>query len=178
LIFLTGPTRSGKSRRAVEIAQAWGEGVVFVATYRTDPDDAEMLERVRRHRAERTAAWRMLEAPADIVQALADLRPTPSGAVIDSIVLWLADRLGPASGHCGRRRDRLGTGADGQGGTPLSRSARPARPAHRGAGFGGMADGRRLRRAAEMMARRIAAAGGGLATVETTHARRKSIDDR
>src|ERR1700726_1102314 len=93
LLFLTGPARSGKSRRAVEIAQSWGDGVVFIATYRSDPGDEEMGERVRRHRAERTTAWRTLEAPADIVQALADLRPAPSGAVIDSIVLWLADRL-------------------------------------------------------------------------------------
>jgi adenosylcobinamide kinase / adenosylcobinamide-phosphate guanylyltransferase len=93
LIFLTGPTRSGKSRRAVEMAQDWGDGVVFVATYRSDASDDEMVERVRRHRAERRASWRTLEAPADIAQALADLRPAPSGAVIDSIVLWLADRL-------------------------------------------------------------------------------------
>ena len=93
LIFLTGPTRSGKSRRAVEIAQAWGDEVVFVATYRSDPGDAEMAERVRLHRAERTATWRTLEAPADIAQALGDLRPAPSGAVIDSLVLWLADRF-------------------------------------------------------------------------------------
>ena len=49
LIFLTGPTRSGKSRRAVEIAQAWGEGVVFIATYRSDASDAEMLEWFRHH---------------------------------------------------------------------------------------------------------------------------------
>ena len=34
IIFITGPTRSGKSRRAVEIAQGWGDDVVFVATYR------------------------------------------------------------------------------------------------------------------------------------------------
>jgi adenosylcobinamide kinase/adenosylcobinamide-phosphate guanylyltransferase len=93
LIFLTGPVRSGKSRRAVEIAQGWGDRVVFVATYRSDGSDSEMLERVRRHRAERPAAWRTLEAPADIVQALIELRPAPSGAVIDSLVLWLADRL-------------------------------------------------------------------------------------
>ncbi len=85
--------RSGKSRRAVELARAWGDGVVFVATYRSDPGDDEMAERVRRHRAERGTRWRTLEAPADIAQALADLRPAPSGAVIDSIVLWLADRL-------------------------------------------------------------------------------------
>ena len=93
LIFLTGPVRSGKSRRAVEIAQGWGDDVVFVATYRSDAGDEEMVERVRRHRAERPAAWRTLEAPGDIAQALADLRPVPSGAVIDSLVLWLADRL-------------------------------------------------------------------------------------
>jgi adenosylcobinamide kinase/adenosylcobinamide-phosphate guanylyltransferase len=93
LFFLTGPTRSGKSRRAVEIARGWGDGVVFVATYRSDTSDDEMVERVRRHRAERPAAWRTLEAPPDIAQALADLRPAPSGAVIDSLVLWLADRF-------------------------------------------------------------------------------------
>jgi adenosyl cobinamide kinase/adenosyl cobinamide phosphate guanylyltransferase len=91
--FLTGPTRSGKSRRAVEIAQAWGDDVAFVATYRSDPGDGEMVERVRRHRAERPAEWRTLEAPADIVGVLGQLRPVPSGAVIDSLVLWLADRL-------------------------------------------------------------------------------------
>jgi adenosylcobinamide kinase/adenosylcobinamide-phosphate guanylyltransferase len=93
IIFITGPTRSGKSRRAVAIAQAWGDDVVFVATYRSDPDDAEMVERVRLHRAERNAKWRTLESPRDIAQALADLRPASSGAVIDSLTLWLADRF-------------------------------------------------------------------------------------
>ncbi len=33
LTFITGPTRSGKSRRAVEQAKAWGSDTVFVATY-------------------------------------------------------------------------------------------------------------------------------------------------
>jgi adenosyl cobinamide kinase/adenosyl cobinamide phosphate guanylyltransferase len=94
LIFITGPTRSGKSRRAVEIAQAWGDDVVFIATYRSDPGDAEMTERIRLHRAERKATWRTLEAPVDMVQALGDLQSPPSGAIIDSIVLWLADRFG------------------------------------------------------------------------------------
>jgi adenosylcobinamide kinase/adenosylcobinamide-phosphate guanylyltransferase len=93
VIYLTGPTRSGKSRRAVEIAQAWGDDVAFVATYRSDAGDAEMTERVRRHRADRPAVWRTLEAPADIAQALGDLRPIPSGVVIDSLVLWLSDRF-------------------------------------------------------------------------------------
>jgi adenosylcobinamide kinase / adenosylcobinamide-phosphate guanylyltransferase len=93
LVFLTGPTRSGKSRRAVEMAKDWGNDVVFVATYRADHTDAEMVDRVRRHRAERPAAWRTLEAPIDIAEGLAALRPPPSGVVIDSIALWLSDRF-------------------------------------------------------------------------------------
>jgi adenosylcobinamide kinase / adenosylcobinamide-phosphate guanylyltransferase len=93
MIYLTGPTRSGKSRRAVEIARGWGDDVVFVATYRSDPSDDEMADRVRRHRAERPAAWRTLEAPVDIAQALTDLSPIPSGVVIDSLALWLGDRF-------------------------------------------------------------------------------------
>jgi adenosylcobinamide kinase / adenosylcobinamide-phosphate guanylyltransferase len=93
LVFLTGPTRSGKSRRAVELAKGWGDDVVFVATYRSDPTDAEMADRLRRHRAERPAGWRTLEAPADVAEALAALAPIPSGVVIDSIALWLSDRF-------------------------------------------------------------------------------------
>jgi adenosylcobinamide kinase/adenosylcobinamide-phosphate guanylyltransferase len=92
LIYLTGPVRSGKSRRAVELARAWGDDVVFVATYRRSGDDDEMAERVRRHRAERPA-WRTLEAPADIVAALTELRPAPSGVVLDCLTLWLGDRF-------------------------------------------------------------------------------------
>ncbi len=92
LIFLTGPVRSGKSRRAVELAQAWGEGVVFVATYRADAADAEMLARVARHLAGRPA-WRTIEAPDDVAGALAALLPPPTGVVLDCLTLWLGDRL-------------------------------------------------------------------------------------
>jgi adenosyl cobinamide kinase/adenosyl cobinamide phosphate guanylyltransferase len=94
VVFLTGPVRSGKSRRAVEIATGWGDDVVFVAAYRANPDDAEMVERVRRHRAERPAAWHTLEAPDDLAASLAALAHPVSGVLLDSIVLWAADRFG------------------------------------------------------------------------------------
>ncbi|MDD2762640.1 MAG: bifunctional adenosylcobinamide kinase/adenosylcobinamide-phosphate guanylyltransferase [Opitutaceae bacterium] len=93
IVYLTGPVRSGKSRHAVKLARAWGEDVVFVATYRFTPGDAEMASRIQRHRAERPA-WRILEAPADIMAGLAVLRPPPGGVVIDCLTLWLSDRLG------------------------------------------------------------------------------------
>lgn len=92
LIFFTGPVRSGKSRRAVELARAWGDDVVFAATWRPGAKDAEMDERVRRHRAERPA-WRTLEAPVKLADALAALRPAPAGVVLDCLTLWLGDRF-------------------------------------------------------------------------------------
>lgn len=93
LIYLTGPVRSGKSRRAVELARTWGDGVVFVATYGDSGDDREMADRVRRHRAERPEAWRTLEAPSDVAGALTGLVPPPSGVVLDCLTLWLGARF-------------------------------------------------------------------------------------
>jgi adenosylcobinamide kinase/adenosylcobinamide-phosphate guanylyltransferase len=96
LTFITGPTRSGKSRRAVEQARTWGDDAVFVATYASDGQDAEMMERVRRHRAERPG-WRTLEAPLeqplDVSASLAKLSPRPSGVIIDCLTLWAGARL-------------------------------------------------------------------------------------
>lgn len=92
MTFITGPVRSGKSRRAVDQAAAWGADAVFVATYCSDARDLEMLERVRRHRAERPA-WRTLEAPADVAASLACLVPPPAGAIIDCLTLWSSARF-------------------------------------------------------------------------------------
>jgi adenosylcobinamide kinase/adenosylcobinamide-phosphate guanylyltransferase len=93
LTFITGPTRSGKSRSAVELAKPWGSDAVFVATYANDGHDAEMMERVRRHRAERPG-WRTLEAPLDIAASLATLASRPSGVIVDCLTLWAGARLG------------------------------------------------------------------------------------
>jgi adenosylcobinamide kinase/adenosylcobinamide-phosphate guanylyltransferase len=97
LTFITGPTRSGKSRRAVEQAKAWGSDTVFVATYALAGHDPEMVERVRRHRAERPE-WRTLEAPLDqpldVSASLAKLSPRPSGVIVDCLTLWAGARLG------------------------------------------------------------------------------------
>jgi adenosyl cobinamide kinase/adenosyl cobinamide phosphate guanylyltransferase len=92
LTFITGPTRSGKSQRAVDQAKLWGDRVVFVATYRNDPHDGEMAERVRRHREQRPA-WRTLEAPLDVAASLARMEPRPSGVILDCLTLWASARF-------------------------------------------------------------------------------------
>jgi len=99
LSFVTGPVRSGKSRFALELARTWGDAIVYAATYRVWPEDLEMADRVRRHREERPASWRTLEAPPDLVKALSELKPSPSGLVMDCLTLWLAGRMDASDGE-------------------------------------------------------------------------------
>lgn len=93
IIFITGPVRGGKSSLALEMASSWGDQVVYAATYRVDPRDTEMQDRVNRHRSERPGAWRTLEAPGDLVTAIEELDPPPSGLILDCLTLWLGGRM-------------------------------------------------------------------------------------
>ncbi len=90
LTLLLGGARSGKSTLALRRAQAHDGPVVFVAT--AEPRDAEMAERIERHRAERDAAWTTVEAPLDLAGALS---AAPAGAcvIVDCLTLWVANRL-------------------------------------------------------------------------------------
>ena len=73
LLLVTGGTRSGKSRYAVERASAWGSRVLYVAT--CQPADDEMRERVRRHQAERPSTWTTVEPGSDVLPAVQAARP-------------------------------------------------------------------------------------------------------
>ncbi len=58
LTFVIGGARSGKSAFAQELARRYGgDAVCFVATLREDVADAEMKQRLRRHRANRPETW-------------------------------------------------------------------------------------------------------------------------
>lgn len=69
LIVITGGARSGKSRYAQELAaEVGGAEVTVVAT--AAASDAEMEERIARHRANRPAQWRTVEAQRDAAAAV------------------------------------------------------------------------------------------------------------
>ncbi|MBP1627101.1 MAG: cobU [Holophagaceae bacterium] len=93
IVFVTGPVRSGKSRFALDMALGWGPLGVYVATYKADPSDAEMADRVRRHQAERPDTWRTLEAPGDVAAELKAMKPVPSGVMLDCLTMWLGWRM-------------------------------------------------------------------------------------
>lgn len=89
LTLILGGARSGKSRLALQRAQATGQPVSFIAT--AQAHDTEMAERIARHQAERPAHWATIEAPLDLAGAI---RAAPSGmVVVDCLTLWLTNWL-------------------------------------------------------------------------------------
>jgi adenosylcobinamide kinase/adenosylcobinamide-phosphate guanylyltransferase len=87
LVMLLGGARSGKSALAVSLA---GEQATLIATALAV--DAEMAERIQRHRDERPAAWTTVEEPIDLRRALAGVEPEQT-AVVDCLSLWTANLL-------------------------------------------------------------------------------------
>ncbi len=96
LIFVTGPVRSGKSRFAERLAIDAGGDVLYVATARADPNDAEWSARIAHHAARRPRDWRIIETAASPSIELAELfgtATTTQTLVVDSLGTWLADRM-------------------------------------------------------------------------------------
>jgi adenosylcobinamide kinase/adenosylcobinamide-phosphate guanylyltransferase len=87
--LVLGGARSGKSAFAESLVRGPGP-VRYVATAR--PVDAEMAERIRRHRARRPEGWEVVEAGTDLAGALAGI-PAGGRVLIDGLTLWLADLL-------------------------------------------------------------------------------------
>ena len=94
LVLLLGGARSGKSQLAVRLASERGGAVVFLAT--GEAGDAEMAERIARHRAERPREWQTVEEPLRVGEALA-AAPADATVVLDCLSLWVANLLGTRS---------------------------------------------------------------------------------
>jgi len=90
LVVLIGGARSGKSSLAVRLAAESGAPVVFVAT--GEARDAEMEERIARHRAERPAGWETVEEPVDLHGAI-ESAPPEACVVVDCLSFWVANLL-------------------------------------------------------------------------------------
>jgi adenosylcobinamide kinase / adenosylcobinamide-phosphate guanylyltransferase len=103
LTLVLGGARSGKSRFAQGAAEALalrrGVAPVYVAT--GEPGDEEMSERIARHQADRGAAWRTVEAPLALAEAVANLAEEDV-AVVDCLTLWLANTIAESHGHAAR----------------------------------------------------------------------------
>ncbi len=93
-VLVLGGQRSGKSRYAESVVAARGLAPVYLAT--ATAGDAEMAERIARHRARRGDAWRLVEEPLDLPAALRAAARPDAIVLVECLTLWLSNLLGAA----------------------------------------------------------------------------------
>ena len=85
IILITGGQRSGKSKKAEELALSLSPNPVYMATAHIW--DEEFRERVRKHQARRGPQWTNIEEET----ALSQHDMTGRVVVIDCVTLWLTN---------------------------------------------------------------------------------------
>jgi adenosylcobinamide kinase / adenosylcobinamide-phosphate guanylyltransferase len=90
LTLLLGGARSGKSALAVRLAGRFDGPVTVVVT--GEARDAEMAERIRRHRAARPRHWRTVESPRQLEAAVA-AAPAETFVLLDCLTLWVSNLM-------------------------------------------------------------------------------------
>lgn len=88
--LITGGARSGKSVLAETRALAASGRPTYIAT--ATAGDAEMADRIARHRARRDARWADMEVPLDLVAAL-DASDGSGARLVDCLTLWLTNLM-------------------------------------------------------------------------------------
>jgi adenosylcobinamide kinase / adenosylcobinamide-phosphate guanylyltransferase len=86
--LVLGGARSGKSRHAETLMAACPDPV-YLAT--AQALDAEMEERVRRHREARGASWTTVEEPLELPRRLEELVARP--VLVECLTLWVSNLM-------------------------------------------------------------------------------------
>lgn len=94
-VLVLGGRRSGKSCFAEDLIMGSGLAPVYVAT--ATAGDDEMTTRIETHRARRGGAWRTVEAPLLLADAIRDVAVAGHAVLVDCLTLWLANLM--EAGH-------------------------------------------------------------------------------
>jgi adenosylcobinamide kinase / adenosylcobinamide-phosphate guanylyltransferase len=86
--LVLGGARSGKSRYAEGLLARCAGPRSYLAT--GSAGDAEMAERIRRHRERRGSGWRTLEAPLEIAAAI---EREAGPILVDCLTLWVSNLM-------------------------------------------------------------------------------------
>ncbi len=87
--LVLGGARSGKSAYAEALVESQAGACRYLAT--ATAGDAEMQERIRRHRARRGTRWTTLEEPVALTDALERLAGPEGAVLVDCLTLWLSN---------------------------------------------------------------------------------------
>lgn len=100
--FILGGQKSGKTRRAEQLAREWMDAApdraaIYVATGQAWDD--EIRQRIARHqidRAARVPGMQTVEAPLQLAQALQQYSQPNTLLVLDCLTMWLTNWMMPA----------------------------------------------------------------------------------
>lgn len=93
IILVTGGARSGKTAYALKRAQGHDAPRLYMAT--AEALDAEMRERIERHRKDREEmGFHTIEEPIDIAAPLSGLEEKYGAVLVDCLTLWLSNLMG------------------------------------------------------------------------------------
>jgi adenosylcobinamide kinase / adenosylcobinamide-phosphate guanylyltransferase len=103
--LILGGQKSGKTARAQALAAAWlaqasAHRAVYIAT--AQAWDAEMRERIERHRrdrAQQVPRMQTVEEPLELARAIGAHSCADTLIVVDCLTLWLTARMMPAAGR-------------------------------------------------------------------------------
>src|SRR5690606_31505939 len=90
-LFVLGGARSGKSRYAQARAEAIAGRHIFIAT--AQAHDAEMRDRIARHRADRDERWQTVEAPHDLAAAIDAANGADAIVLVDCLTIWISNLM-------------------------------------------------------------------------------------
>lgn len=91
MILIGGGSRSGKSSAALRISRCLGPRIGFIAT--AQAFDAEMQERIDRHRADRSENIITWEEPFNVAERIANEDGQYDAIVVDCLTLWLTNYM-------------------------------------------------------------------------------------
>jgi adenosylcobinamide kinase/adenosylcobinamide-phosphate guanylyltransferase len=92
ITLIIGGTRSGKSSYALNRASDDpGKAKAYVAT--AQAFDAEMTERIERHKMERSADWITFEEPLGLASLLREICSHFDQILVDCLTVWLSNKM-------------------------------------------------------------------------------------
>lgn len=90
-LLVLGGARSGKSRYAQARAESLPGELLYIAT--AQALDAEMEDRIARHRADRGARWGTRDVPLDLPAAIVTNAAPGRVLLVDCLTLWMSNLL-------------------------------------------------------------------------------------
>jgi adenosyl cobinamide kinase/adenosyl cobinamide phosphate guanylyltransferase len=90
IYFVAGGARSGKSRKAEELAISFSthDKPIYIATALAS--DQEMVDRIAKHRSDRGDRFTLIEEPKDLSGVLARVA-SDATVLVDCLTLWLSN---------------------------------------------------------------------------------------